>query len=172
MERAPYSAGDRLRVLLDDGPRDAVVSVVLESQASDPGRRWRLLCREADTDRSIDVPLYCGDDGAGDRVSRIHTATRCPAGKDEAAVSSDVAYVTACALGLAFSEHDGIEAIQALVRAAAGRRETLEGAREALPGYPGKDPAVVQAASALLIAAAISLADYGETSTARPSMTS
>ncbi|MBW3659910.1 MAG: hypothetical protein KY457_14825 [Actinobacteria bacterium] len=68
MDRAPYATGDRLQLLLPDGQREAVVSVVIPSGATDPRRRWRLLCRDADTDWCIDLPVYCGDDGAGDLV--------------------------------------------------------------------------------------------------------
>lgn len=71
MERPPYATGDRLRLLLPDGQQDAVVSVVMRSGATDPRRRWRLLCREADTDRSLDVPVYCADDGTGDLVRPV-----------------------------------------------------------------------------------------------------
>jgi hypothetical protein len=66
--RAPYATGDHVELLLPDGPRSATVSVVVESGASDPHRRWRLLCRDDADGRSIDVPIYCGDDGHGDGV--------------------------------------------------------------------------------------------------------
>lgn len=69
MERAPYSTGDRVELLLEDGPRIAAVSIVMRTDAGDPARRWRLLCRDLD-DRSIELPVYCGDDGTGDNVRR------------------------------------------------------------------------------------------------------
>lgn len=72
---------------------------------------------------------------------------------EEATIPADVAYVTACALGLAFSEHRGSEAIAELTSAAGGRWETLEAARDALSRYPAEDAAVVRAASELLTSA-------------------
>lgn len=66
MDRAPYATGDRLGLLLSDSPHAAVVSVVMRSGATDPRRGWRLLCRDTDSDRSNDVPVYCGADGTGD----------------------------------------------------------------------------------------------------------
>lgn len=72
----------------------------------------------------------------------------------QATVPADVAYVTACALGLAFSEHRGEEAVDELVSAAQGRRETLAAARDALEGYPCEDPTVVGTAAELLSSAA------------------
>lgn len=74
--------------------------------------------------------------------------------EEEATIPADVAYVTACALGLAFSEQREAEAIAELISAARGRRETLEAARDALSRYPAEDAAVVRAASELLTSAA------------------
>lgn len=68
MGTAPYSTGDRLELLLPEGSRPATVSVVMRTGASDPRRHWRLLCRDLDTGTSIEIPIYCGDDGTGDHV--------------------------------------------------------------------------------------------------------
>lgn len=68
-------------------------------------------------------------------------------------VPPEVAYVTACALGLAFSQHEGDEAVVDLLTAAEARPETLNAARTALTAYPSEDRAIVLAAGELLAAA-------------------
>lgn len=65
----------------------------------------------------------------------------------------EVAYVTACALGLAFSEHDRDGAVADLLAAAEGSPDTLHAARTALLAYPSQGPAVLRAAHELLVSA-------------------
>ena len=74
--------------------------------------------------------------------------------EEEAPVPTDVADVTACAPGLAFSEHHGADAVEELVSVAQDRRETLAAARDALDRYPSGDPTVVDTAAELLSSAA------------------
>lgn len=68
--KAPYTAGDRLELMLPDGPRTVVVGAIVGISAPDPHRRWRLLCRDEVTGGSIDLPVYCGDDGEGELFRR------------------------------------------------------------------------------------------------------
>lgn len=154
MDGAPYATGDRLELLLPDGQHDAVVSVVMRSGASDPERRWRLLCRDADTDRSIDIPVYCADDGTGDLVRPAQPDRDAAlAARVAVNVPAEVAYVAACALGLAFSQRQGDDAVVDLLTAAEGLPETLSAARAALPTYAIQDTSVLQAARELLTSA-------------------
>lgn len=69
-------------------------------------------------------------------------------------VPPEIAYVTACALGLAFSRHELDDAVVDLLGAADGSAETLDAARAALLAYPTGDPSVARAADDLLAAAA------------------
>lgn len=68
--------------------------------------------------------------------------------------AGDAPYVTACALGLAFSHRPHLDAVEELIRAAEGRVATLKAARAALPGHALEDPSQVRAAARLLTAAA------------------
>lgn len=72
-------------------------------------------------------------------------------------VPTDVAYVTACALGLAFSQHRDDDAVRDLLRAADARGDLLEAARQALPRYAAVDAAMVLAAAELLDHAAVAV---------------
>lgn len=98
------------------------------------------------------------DDTTNDRRTALSDTTS--DSRHEQAVPSDVAYVAACALGHAFSEHHGPDAVADLLRTADGRPETLDAAREALPAYPSGDEPVIQAATSLLDAAATASRDY------------
>lgn len=75
MPTAPYAAGDRLELAVDGVHRTVVVGAVVAISAHDPHRRWRLLCRDEATGRSIDLPVYCGDDGAGELIT-VRDASR------------------------------------------------------------------------------------------------
>lgn len=66
---------------------------------------------------------------------------------------AEVAYVTAYALGLAFSGHRGDDAVVELLTAADGCPETLNAARAALPANPCHSPSTVLAADELLMSA-------------------
>lgn len=66
MSTAPYATGDRIDLVLDGVHRTVVVGSIVAIPAHDPHRRWRLLCRDEATGTSIDLPVYCGDDGTGD----------------------------------------------------------------------------------------------------------
>jgi hypothetical protein len=68
MTTPPYAAGDRIVLGLDEGPRSVIVSALVSLPAPDPSRRWRLLCRDAIDGSSIELPVYCGEDGVGDLV--------------------------------------------------------------------------------------------------------
>ncbi len=64
---APYDSGDEIMI----GRRAAVVSYTTLADALDPGRRWLLLCRWADSGEPVARPLYCGDDGVGEVVAPL-----------------------------------------------------------------------------------------------------
>ena len=66
MATAPYATGDRIQLVFDGVRRSVVVGAVIGIPAPDPLRRWRLLCRDEATGASIDLPVYCGDDGHGE----------------------------------------------------------------------------------------------------------
>lgn len=66
MDNQPYHSGERVELHLPDGPRTVVIGTVISTSAQDPHRRWRLLCRDEADGSSIDLPVYCGDDGNGD----------------------------------------------------------------------------------------------------------
>lgn len=66
MATAPYDTGDRIDLVIDGVHRTVVVGAVVAIEAHDPHRRWRLLCRDATAGTSIDLPVYCGDDGQGE----------------------------------------------------------------------------------------------------------
>ncbi|MBW3619103.1 MAG: hypothetical protein KY461_02570 [Actinobacteria bacterium] len=68
MATAPYAAGDRLELVFDGVHRSVVVGAIVGIPAPDPHRRWRLLCRDEVTGASIDLPVYCGDDGRGELI--------------------------------------------------------------------------------------------------------
>lgn len=74
MATAPYDTGDRIDLVIDGVHRTVVVGAVVAIEAHDPHRRWRLLCRDESTGTSIDLPVYCGDDGAGELLSTAKTS--------------------------------------------------------------------------------------------------
>lgn len=70
MSQTPYKANESVLVTIDGEDREAVVSLVVQTEALDPTRRWRLLCRWADEPGvSIEMPLYCDDNGCGPGIS-------------------------------------------------------------------------------------------------------
>jgi hypothetical protein len=146
MAEAPYSTGDRLPAATGDGTRTVVVSSVVALKAINPRRRWRLLCRDVDGS-PIDVPLYCGDDGSGDRVWR-------PRGDGRPSCPQDVRYLTACALGLTFSGLDPADAVEYLLAAANQRFDLVDAARTALYSDPVEDPDLISGARELVVDAA------------------
>lgn len=75
---APYSQGDVVEVRLGERPTTAIVSAVLVTSACDPRRRWRVLCRDTGSGMGIGTPLYCGDDGVGDRLAPLAADAREP----------------------------------------------------------------------------------------------
>jgi hypothetical protein len=142
MAEAPYSAGDRLRAATGEGIR-IVVSSVVALKAINPRRPWRLLCRDVDGS-PIDVPLYCGDDGSGDRIWR-------PLGDGRPSCPEDVRYLTACALGLTFSGVNPADAVEHLLMAANQRLDLVDAARTALDSDPVEDVELLSGTRELLV---------------------
>lgn len=73
MALPPYTAGDRLVLALPAGPLPVTVSAVVSIPARDPGRRWRLLCRDEVDGSSVELPVYCDDDGVGELIANERT---------------------------------------------------------------------------------------------------
>lgn len=68
----PYQAGETVIVTVDGEDREAVVSMLVETNAMDPTRRWRLLCRWADEpEGTIETPLYCDSEGTSPEVKPL-----------------------------------------------------------------------------------------------------
>jgi hypothetical protein len=68
-QQMPYGNGDVVEVVTVDGEiLKAHVRAVIETPSLDPQRKWRLLVRYVDDQGGGDLPLYCGDDGTGERI--------------------------------------------------------------------------------------------------------